>query len=84
MKITLWARHHYNHFKPMVSLKIPHEWIQWDECDLSDYPPMREKGTLNAHGKIPRMNVDDLPKTFRDTDGNEHLVDDIVAIKGNV
>ena len=45
---------------------------------------MREKGTLNAHGKIPRMNVDDLPKTFRDTDGNEHLVDDIVAIKGNV
>ena len=48
------------------------EWIQWDECDLSDCPPYREKGSMTAHGKFPRYNYDELPTTFKDTDGNEH------------
>ena len=81
MKITLQQRHRFNEAKPTVQVDGSEEKIQWDECDLSDCPPYREKGSMTAHGKFPRYNYDELPTTFKDTDGNEHNVDDIISIR---
>ena len=93
MKITLAQRHLFNDSKPMIQLWGPdaeeehhmhqsvERWVQWDECDLSECPPYREKGSLNAHGKFPRYDYEELPKTFKDTNGNEHNVDDIISIR---
>ena len=53
MKIILSQRHLFNECKPMVQID---EWVQWDECDLSDCPPYREKGSMTAHGKFPKLN----------------------------
>ena len=82
MDIKLAQRHLFNGCKPMI--KLGEDWVQWDECDLSDCPPYREKGSLNAHGKFPKYNYEDLPTTFKDTDGNEHNITDIIAYKSSV
>ncbi len=81
MKITLAQRHLFNDSKPMVQLE--EDWIQWDNCDLSDCPPYRLKGSMHAHGKFPTYKYEELPETFTDTKGNEHRVDDIIAHKSS-
>ena len=81
MKITLAQRHLFNDSKPMV--KFEDDWIQWDNCDLSDCPPYRLKGSMHAHGKFPTYKYEELPETFTDTNGNEHRVDDIIAYKSS-
>ena len=79
MNIKLAQRHLFNGCKPMI--KLGEDWVQWDECDLSDCPPYREKGSMNAHGKFPKYIYEDLPTTFKDTSGKEYLIDDIIAYK---
>ena len=81
MKISLMQRHLFNDSKPMVQLE--EDWIQWDECDLSDCPPYRLKGSMHAHGKFPTYKYEELPETFTDTDGNEHKVEDIIAYRSS-
>jgi len=82
MRITLQQRHRFNKAKPMVQIEYHtlFEWVQWDECDLSDSPPYRLKGSMTAHGKFPPYKYEELPTTFKDTDGNVHNVDDIISI----
>ena len=36
-----------------------------------------------SHGKFSKYNDEDLPTTFRDTDGNEHLIADITMYKSS-
>ena len=79
MKITLQKRHKFNEAKPIVQIDGSNETIQWDECDLSDSPPYRLKGSMTAHGKFPPYKYEELPTTFKDVDGNEHNVDDITS-----
>ena len=59
--------------------------VQWDECDLSNLPPLIEPGTISmiSHGKFSKYNEEDLPTTFMDTDGNEHLIADITMYKSS-
>ena len=76
MKITLAQRHLFNECKPMVQIE---EWVQWDECDLSECPPYRLKGNMNAHGKFPTYKYEELPTVFKDMNGNEHNIDDITS-----
>lgn len=83
MHITLAQRHLFNESKPFIEIRGFKGWIRWDECDLNDCPPYREKGTMNAHGKFPKYNYDELPTSFKDTAGGEHLIEDIVAYKGS-
>ena len=89
MKIILSQRHLFNECKPMIQIGVGEdwgssdEWVQWDECDLSDCPPYREKGSMTAHGKFPKYDYEELPKTFKDTNGNEHNIDDITAHKSS-
>jgi hypothetical protein len=80
MRITLQQRHRFNKAKPIVQLDGSDEKIQWDECDLSNSPPYRLKGSMTAHGKFPPYKYEELPTTFKDTDGNVHNVDDIISI----
>ena len=77
MKISLMQRHAFNETKPICGVGDNEEKVQWDYCDLTGQPPYREPGTMTAHGKIPKYNYEDLPTTFTDTNGKEHLIEDI-------
>ena len=81
MILTLQQRHRFNKAKPTVQLDGSDEKIQWGECDLSDSPPYRLKGSMTSHGKFPPYNYDELPTTFKDVAGNEHNIDDITSYK---
>ena len=82
MWISLMQRYAFNETKPIMG--VGDLEVQWDECDLSDCPPYREKGSMTAHGKFPKYNYEDLPTTFKDTDGNEHDITDIIAYKSSI
>ena len=79
MRIILGQRHMFNKSKPMCQLG--EEWVQWDSCDLSESPPYRLTGTMNAHGKFPKYNYDELPIVFTSSDGKEYPIDEIKAYK---
>ena len=81
MWISLMQRYAFNETKPIMG--VGDLEVQWDECDLSDCPPYREKGSMTAHGKFPKYNYEDLPTTFKDTDGKEHLIEDIHSYKSS-
>ena len=83
MRITLQQRHRFNKVKPMVQIEYHtlFEWVQWDDCDLSESPPYRLTGTMNAHGKFPKYNYDELPIVFTSSDGKEYPIDGIIAYK---
>ena len=79
MKITLAQRHLFNGSKPIMEIKGVDEKVQWDECDLSNCPPYRLPGSMTAHGKFPTYKYEELPTTFKDTNGNEHEIDNITS-----
>ena len=83
MKFKLFQLYQLNRSKPFVGIDIAE--VQWDNCDLSDCPPERELGTISMtnHGKISSCPPEDLPKTFKDTDGNEHNIEDIHTLKSS-
>ena len=85
MKITLAQRYRFNESKPMVKIYDPTSsgWCQWDECDLSECPPYREKGSMTKHGKFPSYKYEELPAVFTDTNGNEHSIEDIIAYRSS-
>ena len=83
MKITLAQRHLFNESKPIVQILGSEDMVQWDECDLSECPPYRLPGSMTAHGKFPTYKYEELPTTFKDTDGKEHNVDDIIAYRSS-
>ena len=83
MKITLAQRHLFNDSKPFVQILDYEGMVQWDECDLSECPPYRLPGSMTAHGKFPTYKYEELPTTFKDTDGKEHNVDDIIAYRSS-
>ena len=55
-------------------------WLQWDTCDLEGLPPERLPGGITDMGKIPKGQWDNLPKTFRDTNGGEYLIEHIISM----
>ena len=83
MKITLAQRHLFNDSKPIMEIKGLDEKVQWDNCDLSECPPYRLKGSMTAHGKFTTYKYEELPEVFTDTNGNEHRVEDIIAYRSS-
>ena len=81
MKFKLFQLYQLNRTKPIVGIDITE--VQWDYCNLEGLPPEREPGTVSMvnHGKISSAPPEDLPKTFIDTDGNEHKIQDIHTLK---
>ena len=76
-------RYAFNETKPIMEIKGVDGEVQWDECDLSECPPYRLKGTMNAHGKFPTYKYEELPETFTDTNGDKHKVEHIIAYKSS-
>ena len=83
MKITLSQRHLFNESKPFVQVLGSEDLVQWDECELSECPPYRLPGSMTAHGKFPTYKYEELPTVFKDTNGDEHNVDDIIAYRSS-
>ena len=50
---------------------------------LEDLPPEREGISMVSHGTIPRGQRENLPETFKDTDGNEHRIEDIHSVRSS-
>ena len=67
MKFIYLPLHKFNQSKPIC--EVNDVLVQWDECDLSNLPPLIEPGTASmiSHGKFSKYNEEDLPTTFMDT-----------------
>ena len=83
MKFPLHQLYGLNKSKPMVEVEGVEGELQWDYCDLEGLPPEREGISMVSHGTIPRGQRENLPETFKDTDGNEHRIEDIHSLKSS-
>tara|TARA_B100000085_G_scaffold256393_1_gene256883 strand:- start:279 stop:524 length:246 start_codon:yes stop_codon:yes gene_type:complete len=81
MKFPLIQLYSFNRSKPIVGIDITE--VQWDYCDLEGLPPEREGVSMVSHGTIPKGQRENLPETFKDTDGNEHRIEDIHSVKSS-
>ena len=79
MKFLLIQLYDMNRGHPRVG----DEEVQWMSCNLDGLPPEREGMSMVSHGTIPRGQRENLPETFKDTDGNEHLIEDIHSLKSS-
>ena len=83
MKFPLHHLYGLNKSKPMVEVEGVEGELQWDYCDLEGLPPEREGVSMVSHGTIPRGQRENLPETFKDTDGNEHRIEDIHSVRSS-
>ena len=83
MKFPLHHLYGLNKSKPMVEVEGVEGELQWDYCDLEGLPPLRERGSMNDHGAIPRGQYENLPKTFVDMKGNEYKIEDIHTLRSS-
>ena len=81
MKFLLIQLYDMNRSQPIVG--VGDEEVQWMSCNLDGLPPEREGMSMVSHGTIPRGHRENLPETFKDTDGNEHLIEDIHSLKSS-
>ena len=79
MKFPLIKLYDFNICKPTVKVEGVGE-LQWDECDLSGLPPERENITFTDQGKIPKGQWDNLPKTFKATNGGIYFIEHIISL----
>ena len=77
MKFPLTSLYGLNDSKPMVEVEGVEGELQWDYCDLEGLPPLRERGSMNDHGAVPKGQYNDLPETFVDMKGNEYKIENI-------
>ena len=81
MKFLLIQLYDMNRSQPIVG--VGDEEVQWMSCNLDGLPPEREGVSMVSHGTIPRGQRENLPETFKDTDGNEHRIEDIHSLKSS-
>ena len=80
MKFPLHHLYGLNKSKPMVEVEGVEGELQWDYCDLEGLPPLRERGSMNDHGAVPKGQYENLPTMFTDTNGKEHKIEDIYCM----
>ena len=78
MRFPLIQLYVMNRSKPIVG--VGDEEVQWDYCDLEGLPPLRERGSMNDHGAVPKGQYENLPTMFTDTNGKEHKIEDIYCM----
>ena len=81
MKFLLIQLYDMNRSQPIVG--VGDEEVQWMSCNLEGLPPEREGMSMVSHGTIPRGQRENLPETFKDTDGDEHRIEDIHSVKSS-
>ena len=82
MNFPLDTLYQLNRGKPVVEVEGIDGNLQWDECDLTGLPPERIEVSFTSQGKIPKGQWDNLPKTFKDTNGCEFFIEDITVMRG--
>ena len=81
MKFPLIQLYVFNRSKPIVSVRGIEEKLQWDDCDLTELPPERLNPSVTDHGKIPKGQYDNLPKTFYATNGGQYFIGNIHTLR---
>ena len=80
MTFPLFQLHVHNRTKPILKVEGIDGELQWDECDLTGLPPERENITFTDQGKIPKEQWDNLPKTFKATNGGMYIIGNIISL----
>ena len=80
MRFPLIQLYELNNTKPLVEVSGVEGELQWDYCDLEGLPPLRERGSMNDHGAVPKGQYENLPTMFTDTNGKEHKIEDIYCM----
>jgi hypothetical protein len=70
----------FNRTKPIIEVEGIDGVLQWDECDLTGLPPERIETSFTSQGKIPKGQWDNLPKTFKATNGGLYIIKYIIAL----
>ena len=86
MRFPLIQLYAFNRSKPLVQVDDSDEWVQWDTCDLEGLPPERigthgGKPTMTDMGKLPKGQYDNLPTTFRATNGGLYIIGSIHTLR---
>ena len=81
MNFPLEMLYQLNRGKPIIEIEGIDGELQWDECDLTGLPPERIEVSFTSQGKIPKGQWDNLPKTFKDTNGGEYLIEHIIVMR---
>ena len=83
MKFPLVQLYVLNRSKPIVEVTGIPDPVQWDYCDLEELPPEREGVSMVNHGKIPKGQRENLPKTFTATNGAQYLIENINLLRSS-
>ena len=86
MRFPLSSLYSMNRSKPIVELYGIDGELQWDTCELEGLPPERiathgGKPTMTDMGKLPKGQYDNLPTTFRATNGGLYIIANIHTLR---
>ena len=81
MKFPLSQLYSMNRSKPIVELEGIDGTLQWDTCDLEGLPPERVNVSMTNMGKLPKGQYDNLPTTFRATNGGLYIIANIHTLR---
>ena len=86
MRFPLSSLYSMNRSKPIVELEGIDGTLQWDTCDLEGLPPERigthgGKPNMTDMGKLPKGQYDNLPTTFRATNGTQYIIGSIHTLR---
>ena len=83
MNFPLIQLYSMNRSKPIVEVLGVDGELQWDYCDLEELPPERVDITMTNMGKLSKGQYDNLPTTFRATNGGVYIIGNIHALRPN-
>ena len=86
MNFPLIQLYSMNKSKPTVEVEGIDGNLQWDYCDLEGLPPERigthgGKPNMTDMGKLPKGQYDNLPTTFRATNGGLYIIANIHTLR---
>ena len=86
MNFPLIQLYSMNRSKPTVEVEGIDGNLQWDYCDLEGLPPERigthgGKPNMTDMGKLPKGQYDNLPTTFRATNGTQYIIGSIHTLR---
>jgi len=83
MNFPLIQLYSMNRSKPIVEVEGIDGELQWDYCDLEELPPERVDITMTNMGKLSKGQYDNLPTTFRATNGGVYIIGNIHTLRPN-
>ena len=86
MNFPLIQLYSMNRSKPIVEVEGIDGTLQWDTCDLEGLPPERVgtrggETTVHDMGKPAPGQYDNLPTTFRASNGGVYIIANIITLR---